>query len=210
VLCSQGQDRESWDCHLKAQGLAQPDGVTVIRAWPITVPPEYARDIGALFISGEAWLGTFSPQALTGLIAFELASPLPEVTLRFTLNLPLEGMPTEREAAIIRSVIRNQQGFLRYLLMLLQDLTDEPFSTELPSLMACPLSGNWRSGVHDGLPLLEELVRAFCRYPERLEEINKLMERLNTLPQNGGQIVPPDFLQIWEIFTACMEKRDEL
>lgn len=210
VCCVQGEDQENWQCFLKAARPVRPQGITGIRAWPITVPPAYAQDVSRLFLNGEARLGTFSLPALTGLIAFELASPLPEVTLRFTLNLPLEGPSAERDAALFRAVIRNQQGFLRYLLLLLRDSAAEPISPGLPSSMPTLRPNDWRSYTFDGLPLLEELVRAFCRAPERLAEINRLMSRLHTPPQQGEEIVPPEFRQLWTIVTAALEKKNEL
>ncbi|MBM4287368.1 MAG: hypothetical protein FJ135_04315 [Deltaproteobacteria bacterium] len=210
VFCAQGQEQESWRCHLKTQELAEPAGVAAIRAWPITVPSEYARDIGGLFLSGEALLGTFSPQALTGLIAFELNSPFPRLNLRFTLNLPVEGMPAERDAAVFRTVIRNQQGFMRYLLMLLHEVADMPFGTVLSASLIGLTPGNWRRRATEVLPLLEELVRAYCRNPNKLQDIGMLIDRLNKLPQTSEPIVPPEFLHLWQIMAAVLEKKDEL
>lgn len=210
LVCSPTPGQESWDCHLQASGLTLSPEVTAVRAWPITVSPEHARDIKILWQAGRAWLGTFAPQTLTGLVAFELASCPPEVTLRFTLNLPVEGMPAEREAALFRTVIRNRQGFINYILMMLRDFSDLPVPTALLAPGSGTTAGDWRHGGYEALPLLEELIRAYCRHPDRLKEINAVIERLRTSAPHDEPLVPPEFLRLWEIFTAGLEKRNDL
>jgi len=164
-------------------------------------------DISRLFRQLEAFLGTFSAPSVTGLIAFELTSNLPEVRLRFALNLPVEGLPPDRDAAILRTVVRNQEGFLRYLLLLLsgfEDVTLFPFSNNVGGEMG--YRGHGRS--FEDLPLLEELTRTFSREPERLSEVKEVV-RCFSESRDGDSIVPPEFLELWQIFEAALETPNE-
>ena len=125
------------------------------------------------------------------------------MTARFVLNLPMTGIPEERNAAILQTVISNQEGFLRYLLLLLGD--------EKVSGLA-PGSGSgfarWLARFADGedIPLLEELTRTYSRHPERLAEISGLVRDLS----QGGQktIIPKDFLSLWTVFESAIGRRD--
>lgn len=131
LRCTPSDQAGLWRLLLMAEDSPNLEGITQVLAWPLTVTPDQAADLSPFFMKGEGKdieLGAFSPQALTGLVAFELISKLPDVQLRFALNLPVEGLPTERDVAIIRTVVQNQDGFLRYLLLLLSGFED-PMST---------------------------------------------------------------------------------
>ena len=148
-------------------------------------------------------LGEFSASSLTGLLAFAVHTNHPDVTARFVLNLPVTGMPAERNSAILQTVISNQEGFLRYLLLLLGD--DKVCGLD-------PGSGSgfagWLARLADGedIPLLEELTRTYSRHPERLAEISGLVRDLS----RGGQktIIPGDFLNLWTVFESAIGRRD--
>jgi hypothetical protein len=208
VVCSPGKDENGWHLHLVASELFALRGVSMIKAWPLTVTQERALNLKSFFQIRDNFLGTFSPQAITGLIAFELISDLPDVKLRFALNLPVEGLPAERDAAIIRTVIRNRDGFLRYLLLLLSEVED----IVLPALLNGVGSGNrndsWKSGSFNSMPLLEELTRAYSRNPERLLEVKELVRGLSGQQQDGEPLVPLKFLELWQIFEEALEKRN--
>ena len=46
-----------------------------------------------------------------------------------------------------------------------------------------------------GMPLLEELTRAFSRNPERLYEMGRVVKQLQSTA-DGGEVVPPEFLEL--------------
>src|SRR3546814_19037455 len=87
----------------------------------------------------------------------------------------MEGLPAERHAAILRRVIASKEAFFRYLRLLLSEL-DDPFAAALAA-QAGPGQGAWRAGIDDE-PLLEEMVRAFCRGGDQLRAIERLITRL--------------------------------
>lgn len=205
LRCTPSEQAGQWRLLLLAEEPLHLEGITQARAWPITVTPDQAADLSAFFMNGEARdivLGNFSPQALTGLVAFELTSKLPDVQLRFVLNLTVEGLPAERDAAILRTVVQNRDGFLRYLLLLLSGFEDPMSSFS----WAFRRSDRRDRFSFDDLPLLEELTRAFSREPKRLLEVREVVKRLSD--QSGKDpIVPKEFLELWQIFEKALEDR---
>ena len=179
------------------------DGIISAIAWPITVIRDFAVDILNDDAHGGIGLGEFSASSVTGLIAFELKTNHPDVSARFVLNVPVTGVPEERNSAILQTVISNQEGFLRYLLLL---LGDDKFSG------LDPVSSSWfakwlaRLANGEDIPLLEELTRTYSRHPERLLEISVLVRDLSQGSQNA--IIPEDFLNLWTVFESAIGRRD--
>jgi hypothetical protein len=171
-------------------------GITNCRAWPITVTSDHGVELKTTERFSEISLGEFSAASLTGLVAFDLKTSHPEVYSRFVLNLPVEGMPEARNTELLRTVVRNQEGFLRYLLLLLGGLEDAtlPLTEEKGKG-----NGFWGNGNITDMPLMEELTRAYCRAPDRLQEIQRVIKRL-TGEKDTESIVPPEFLDLWQVF----------
>src|SRR3546814_10754542 len=78
---------------------------------------------------------------------------------RHTRCALVTGVQTCALPILLRRVIANKEQFFRYLRLLLSDLGD-PFAAALAAQAGG--NGSWRSSVDDE-PLLEEMVRAFCR-----------------------------------------------
>lgn len=203
VVCTPGADGV-WDLTLKGLG-ARGEGLEDARAWPITVPDSHA----VAFRAGDEGQGVvFSGLAVasvTGLIAFELTAAGFPAKRRFVLNLPVQGLPEARDAAILQTVIRNRDGFLRYLMLLLGDLADgiEAMETGKQGFF-----GDWGDGKGDGASILESLVRAYSRAPERLQEVGRIISRVEQAPE-GEAIVPAAFLDVWRVFEQAMEDRHD-
>ena len=123
---------------------------------------------------------------------------------RLVMNLPLrEGaMPDQRQDRLIARMIADSDGFLRYLLMLLwEDNEAEIEALGMTRWIFGGGPGRRRGGV-ETLPLLEELVRAFSRNPERLDDIEDLIRRLRSTDE-GKKIVPDEFLELWDAFEGA-------
>jgi hypothetical protein len=142
--------------------------------------------------------------AVTGFTAFELtASPAPEPCC-FVLNLPVDGLPDERRAAVVRTIVANREGFLKYLLFLLADLEEDG----LPNEILLAVSGEASSKgytLQEALPLLEEMTRALSRDPARLRSIKSLIEDL-TKTSDGRDLVPDTFLEVWRVYESVLEE----
>lgn len=202
VKCIPGSMEGSWGLMLTGE-IPTLEGIIDASAWPITVAQEYSVIIKGGDSQVRIKLGEFSASSLTGLIAFELRSDHPDVTARFVLNLPVLGIPEERYSAILQTVIRNRDGFIRYLLLLLGD--DMVSELDVGSGGAW---GNWlaRLATGEDFPLLEELTRAYSRHPGRLKEISRLVRDLSRGSQN--EVVPEDFSSLWTVFESAMGVRD--
>ncbi len=202
IECSPGSKDGLWALVLIGE-IPSLEGVVSATAWPITVTRDFAVDILNGDAHGGIGLGELSASSITGLIAFELRTNHPDVTARFVLNIPVAGLPQERNSAILQTVISNQEGFLRYLLLLLGD--DRVSGLD-------PGSGSgfakWLARLADGedIPLLEDLIRTYSRHPERLAEISGLVRDLSQGSQNA--IIPEDFLNLWTVFESAIGERD--
>ena len=176
------------------------EGITGARVWPITVSKEHAVHLPCDGVA-DLSLGAFSLSSLTGLIAFALHTAHPDVTVNLVRNLSVKGLPEERTAAILQSVISNQKDFLRYLSLLLSDDAAMQASGEGARLYA----GLSRPADGGDAALLEELVRAFCRSPDTLKHIQKFVHDISR--GKGRTIIPEDFLRLWRVFEKAGKAR---
>lgn len=201
IDCTHTAETEDWRLDLIG-AVDNLQGVASARAWPITVPDSHAVDIATLPATARLTLGNFATASITGLVAIELRAEVRDVRIRFVLNLPIAGLPRERDSAVLQTVIRNRDGFLRYLLLLLGDLGAAQNSP------GDGKGGSWTvGGGSECMPLLEELVRAYSREPERLVEVSRVVRRL-TEGEDNQQIVPQEFLETWAVFEQAMENRN--
>lgn len=163
---------------------------------PITLDFNHARSLAAKVVQ----FPNLTLKSLTGFMAFELIATQgsKQKRLRFVLNLPIAGLPAERDKEILHSIISDRQKFIRYLLFILSDETD---FDQLQKLISDPSTTNSQNGLGSGvgLPLLEELVRATSRAPEKIDRIAALVADLNQSEQ-GRAVLPEAFDHIWIAF----------
>jgi hypothetical protein len=197
-------ERDCWGLTLKAATPINFSGVAGIAAWPISLRPEHAVDASGLGRGQAVQLTTCSLASVTGFVAFEItASRAPEQCC-FVLNLPVEGLPAERRAAVVRTIVANREGFLKYLLFLLADLEEDGLPNEL--LLAISGGGQSRGySLQEALPLLEEMTRALSRNPDRLHSIRSLIEDL-TRTHEGLEMVPEDFMELWKTYASMLQE----
>jgi hypothetical protein len=144
--------------------------------------------------------------AVTGFVAFELASEPAAEHCCFVLNLPVDGLPEERRAAVVRTIFANREGFLKYLLFLLADFEEDG----LPNELLLAVSGEESSRgyrLQDALPLLEEMTRALSRDPARLRSIKSLIDDLNRTGDSDN-LVPPEFMDLWRVYEAVLQEAE--
>jgi hypothetical protein len=192
-------EQSSWQLSLEVREPVVLTGVTSVTAWPVSLHADRAVDAAAIASGQPAMLSIAGPAQITGIIGFALASQHAEVNLRFALNLPIENCPAERDGAILRAVLDNREGFLRYLLLLLADFTEE----SMPLARDGSAHAAWSAGSADAMPLLEEMARAYSRDPARLEHIRRLMQRLSE-DDPDSSIVPREFVELWAVFAQAL------
>ena len=205
LKCSRASGDDLWTLTLVGN-IPFLDGIRTATAWPITVMEGSGTSILGNN-SGKIDLGKFSTSSVTGLVAFELRSRHhSHFSVSFVMNLPVEGMPAdERNSTILETVIKNQDGFMKYLLLLLGDAATNGSAT--PDLGT--ESRKWISRLSRGeeFPLLEEMVRAYSRYPDRLSEISSLIRDLSSRG-DANQFVPEKFLELWKVFESALGERN--
>jgi len=190
------RDGDEWRWALDGR-IELPEGVSVA-VWPVSVREDQAQ--------------TFDPPVfwplpigrLTAFVAFRLRAEADVDDIRFVLKLPTSGMPEGRVSRILKDLIDTPERFLQFLRALLGGLdgmtdwaTGEPGGA---------WQGDWAGGFA-GETLLEDLVRAAARDPERLAPIRRLIEDLQSTSE-GRDIVPPGFIEIWDVVDAAAENSD--
>lgn len=176
-------------------------GIGRVLLWPITLGDAHAARTGAFTPGSPVTIGRFSAASLTRFTAFELTDSATGLNLRFVLQLPADGLPEHRHAAVVATVINNREGFLRYLALLLADLEADGIASGL----AVAKSQSWLnfSGGDGGAPLLERLVRAFSRDPARLHGIDRLLLELEQ-SEEGRVSIPEGFSGLWTLFRSAL------
>jgi len=202
VLCK--PDGDAWQLLLLASREFQLPGIARLAAWPISVAEDRAVDIMGITQCKAMELGRYATESLTGLIAFELATDVKNLKLRLVLNLPIEGLPENRDDAIFRLVLNNRDGFLQYLRLLLGE-EGLPFGNESGVFGGGDGNGGWSPRFSDEAPILEELARAFSRKPEKLRDVRAVLGRLKKNP-DAASIIPPDFLRVWAVFEDALRE----
>jgi hypothetical protein len=198
---------ETFALHLKpASSFSIDEPALWGKCYPISLKPASARDIGPLLEGDAVTFENVSMVGLTGFFAFELVARHEdqEASVAFVLNLPVRGMPAERDKHILRSIISDRSRFIRYLLFLLAEGSEMFSPTELLAVSRDQGDGNG-SFLYGELPLLEELVRAYSRQPEKIDRIARLIDDLRESDE-GRALLPEGFEQIWQAFLAARDQ----
>ena len=188
---------------LSDQALSLPSSVRG-RCRPISLTAADALNLTPLGAGESVRFPRVSLIGLTCFFAFELEAEHEgrQAAVSFALKLPMDGMPESRDQSILYAIVSDRARFLRYLLFLL--------AAEEGNLGAAgghigDRVGNGKLIGGIGIPLLEQLVKAYSRYPERIDRIARLVEDL----ANSGQaenILPDGFAEVWQTFLAARVK----
>lgn len=175
--------------------LTLPSGVTV-RCRPIMLPPADAKtlDCGGPL---QVCFGPHAPESISSFVSFVVTAKVGEIerAADVVLNLPLIGAPHDRKETLLRDLLRDSRTLLRFLLLLLSDDPERLFE-ELRQLAVSPEgTDSNRSG--ELLPLLEHMLRALHRSPDKLQQVHRLIEDLRKTPE-GQSILPAELEQVWE------------
>jgi len=200
------QDADQFDLllHRSQTGPDAPEGEYAITCWPVTLHREQKVTFEPASLSTPLTFSNLSPLALTPFTAFEVVAQIEDHkhTLRFVLNLPISGIPESRKDHLFSAIIRDQAQFLRYLWLMLRDEAGG-----LPPWTGEVSGRDWGTDYGDSsMPLLEALVRALSRSPEKLDRLAELVEGLQRTPE-GRALLPEGFEPLWE---AIIKARSEM
>ncbi|MFN7699314.1 MAG: hypothetical protein ACK6CU_22890 [Deltaproteobacteria bacterium] len=182
---------------LEVERPAVLDRIETLTSWLVTTDAQSSSaDVKALGRGEPAALPRCSVAATSRFVAFACTSAThPHVRHAIVLQVPAIDLPANRDDHIARLVVNNRDRFLQYLSALLAGLDEDalPASAALgggDSVRAA------RSLAESGL--LERLVRARSRHPERLDDVRRLVESLRATTE-GTEVVPPEFFEVWDI-----------
>ena len=204
------QDADRFDLllsHTHRGGVA-PEGEWTVKSWPVSLRQETGVIFEATSLSFPLTFSNLSLLALTSFVAFEIVASVGDAKhkLCFVLNLPISGIPRDdRDAHLFRALISDRPGFLRYLWLML--CAEEDSRQPWTEWVGEGKEGAGRTPRGDaGMPLLEMLLRALSRSPDKIDRIAKLVEGLQRTPE-GREVLPPGFEPLWE---AILQTRSEL
>ncbi len=195
IFCAPGEEDWRWELvgsvpELEAVELAY---------WPVTLNREQARSLE----NGPSW--QLPLERLTAFVAFRLRATAADVDdLTLVLKLPTEGMPDGRSDRVLRMVINTPERFLQFLRALLGGL-EGLVEWAGGEGYADGQSQHWGSGF-EADTLLEDLLRAASRDPERLEAVRGVIEDL-TEASGDAQVVPEDLRAIWQAVDQALKGR---
>ena len=174
-----------------------------LQCWPLTLRQEAdarSLDPGNMSLHYPG----LSFEALTTFFAFEGRVTIEgrTGTCRFVLNLPGTGYPENRRQRLLQFLLRDRDQVMRYLLLLLA----EDGTLSVADLTGAGSQGNgWDGlGFHADIPMLESLVRALERNPEKLDQVARFVTELQSSDE-GRALLPEDFELIWEPLWAARE-----
>jgi len=195
------------DCYTLAVTAPEPPdsfraGVTG-RCHPISLPNDHAVDISSVLNEGSIEFADMSLVALTGFVAFELSAERDsqKASVTFVLNLPMSGVPSNRNNRILHHIIADRRTFLRLLFFILagDDAGFGPWGGPPGSPGQDPDDQARATGA---IPLLEELIRAYSRRPEKIDRIGRLIDDLKKAGQ-ADDLLPEGFDAVWQTFVAA-------
>lgn len=183
-----------FDVALKTEdGLLSPQPGVEIHSWPITLSEHTAAAV-----SSASPLATFHGLSFAGLTSFfafrvTAKSAGKSACLRFVLNVPLVGAPSDRKERILKSLLSTPEQVLRFLMFLLAEFGAEGGSFEQAGDAFEPGAGpfHWGAG---GTPLFESLMKALDQSPTRLDQVAKLVDDLRAAGEN---LLPAGFDEVW-------------
>ncbi len=169
------------------------------RCWPITLRSGHARGLSTLFNGEGITFSGISTVSVTSFVAFELTARSGEkkASTRFVLNLPIEGIPADRDDALLRSILSDRNRFLRYLIFLLSEGDLEQGWLADPRWHADSATSRGTTSLLSGSHLVERLVRAYSRRPEKLDRIAVLVDDL-CKSEEGRELLPDGFEELWQ------------
>ncbi len=203
IRCSEtGTDRQI-NLELRC-GSISPLGNIALSVWPLTLGEVHAV-LGAALLAGQpVGLGTLALRDVTRWLGLRLTDEPSGQSQIFSLGANIDGLPEDRTSEILRSIIDDRGAFLRYLRLLLLDI-DDPSA----ALFGTGAKTGWAgfNGSFEETPLLENMVRALSGDGSQLHDVARLIERLGDAQGEGGAVIPPEFLDLWQAFRAVMPRK---
>lgn len=199
-----------WHLVFQADEALELEGLDFARVWPITRSEQ--RGVDALECLRRAVpleVAALPLADVTRFFAVHLRDASGKAETRFTLGFELQGLPPNRTESVVRSLVGNREAFLRYLRMVLAELSD-PYAAQLAARQAdAPDPGKSWAALLSDEAVLEDMVRALANGRDRLAAIRRFIERLEGSSSGETTAVPPEFLEMWNSFAAALDRLEK-
>lgn len=173
-----------------------------LRIWPLVPGREHGINLADID-SGERLLARLALKDVTRWIGVQLHDNATGVAREFTLGTELIDLPDTRTAEILRSIIEDRDKFLRYIRLLLGDVS-EAAKALFAAGQGGSFSGMFGSGQEP--PILEDMVRALSGDGRQLRDIERLVARLSDPDTGQSDVIPIEFLDLWATFQQVLPK----
>lgn len=112
--------------------------------------------------------------------------------------------PPGRAERVLTSLLSNRTDLIRFLLLLLGNVEGALVKLETGAGSGV-MHGTWLAGLASEA-LLEPLLRAYSRDPQRLRDIERWLMELGSTPE-GHSILPERWSEIWEPVSSALARR---
>jgi hypothetical protein len=189
-----------------AHDTALPDVEFELDCWPLTLKQEAGARQMTVKAGMQLVFPSLSFEALTTFFAFEgrvTAGGL-SGTCRFVLNLPGTGFPENRRQRLLQFLLKDRSQVMRYLWLLLAEDGTLSLGDITGSSGSGAMGADGQEGFHADMPMLESLVRALDRNPDKLDQVARFVTELQST-EEGSALLPEDFDQVWKPLWAARE-----
>lgn len=178
-----------------------PQGIE-LRVWSVVPGCNHGVDLKRIDVQKQL-LARLALKDVTRWIGVGLRDQSTGRKQEFTLGTELIDLPEGRASEILRSVIENREAFLLYIRLLLSDV-----SGAARALFAAGSDGSFSGmfGNAQDTPILEDMVRALSGDGRQLRDIERLVTRLGDAESGEGQVVPDEFLALWQTFRQVLKE----
>lgn len=129
---------------------------------------------------------------------------------RFLLLMEID-LPASRLSHIMSSIFDSQEKFMKYLAFLLTG-EENGILKDAPTKNGIRMPGDYIPGLTDGLPVFEKLLMACSRHPEKLKDVDNLINMLvkeeGEEADKGVKIITPEFEGFWDVFRKYFNKHE--
>jgi hypothetical protein len=198
---------DCWVTILSCETVLELPASVSVSCRPAMLPANYAYILptnGPIRLS----FGPHSKESISSFVAFDFTATFNNVTAHssFVLNLPLTGTPCDRREDLLRSLLKDTNTLLRFLMVLLSD-DPEMVLGELQRQSMQDQANDGGAG-DNTLPLLEQLLLALQNNPEKLSHIQRIVDDLSA-DHEDPSILTPEFRSVWDPIFRVASKRQK-
>ena len=130
---------------------------------------------------------------------YKISAKAEDCEVQRVIKIPTANMPPDRESAVVKDIIKDQQCFFQYIAFLLGD----DYLISAIETQSLKNSGFYKNGANAQMPALyERMLRTAAEAPERFAEIDYLVRMVT-----DDGIVPEGFFGLYDKFRKAVGTR---